>query len=74
MRCPYCGVDRDRVIKTRREIRGDADVVLRWRRCRACGRGWRTEEGLVERGRERAVGLSEEIEGAEEGVEDRAEE
>ncbi|MGM0818012.1 MAG: transcriptional regulator NrdR [Actinomycetota bacterium] len=42
MRCPYCGLDDDRVIDSRSAEEGDA--VRRRRACRACGQRFSTYE------------------------------
>lgn len=46
MRCPYCGVDRDRVVDSRPSDEGAA--VRRRRECLACGRRFTTYERTEE--------------------------
>ena len=46
MQCPFCNVDKDRVVDSRSS--GDGTVVRRRRECEACGRRFTTYERIEE--------------------------
>jgi transcriptional repressor NrdR len=48
MRCPWCGVDDDRVVDSR--AAGSGDAIRRRRHCSACGRRFTTYERIEEVG------------------------
>lgn len=43
MECPFCKVRLSKTFDTRAE----GGKVMRWRRCQACGKKWKTEEEPV---------------------------
>jgi len=46
MRCPFCGVDNDRVLDSRSSA--DGRVVRRRRQCQSCGRKFTTKEYIID--------------------------